>query len=1744
MANLLAPTLFKNNDTTKLCIAADGCLYTATCIKANDTICANTCLQGFRVGSTQYICAGTFVQSPIVCATNYFAGNLIAGTGSTCTHGAITITGSKDGYGGIFSCGWTWMTNVGAGGVSGIYDSTGSQWGMYTRRSCETRLFYNGGDRFYTTTYGTCSAGYLCATDCLKSPIVCAVTCVKTANLCLNASGGSTLECALVFDATANGNMSSTFRMGTSWDGTVNTIFLGDSNSRTLNISDQDRVGIGHTSPLGLLHLRHTNNNCVPALITSHNGATSGSYGTESMWNRKWLLHVTTAGDVTQNDANSKIIRLQLPASYADANGTSGTIKISYFQGHAGGVMSFEYKFSQYYAGGTTTYSTWDFGTFKVQKTGQLYKEYSYLTTAKADYIKNNLKFYRHAPASGTFDGQSNGLVIKIPNSGTSRLVDISVEVEATGRSGSESFIKFQDLGTWTANAPSGLTELTPTVFWLGDNTDTTICTSSTVCSTNCITTSKLRATGITGTSDPVLCIGNGSGSHSGPAIRICSANSGNTICTTGTGGSGCFYVTSSYNANPIVCTTGCFQAPTVCATTFVCAANICSTAEVYLTNWVRSAGTAGIYWSASNLLHLYPQDAHNLLLRSNCSNVSLVLSTCNNTTPRGYFYGSCDNHVGILDYNGNWRVQVVGTSTIWLKNPTCICGGGGTLEVQTCVKSPIVCATSCLQLGGTKLFQQGSTRLGVCGTGDNYAYFGPNNDDSWTYIVSINNSAGMYFHTNQGNFLFDGPGHLGSYDDGEVDVGFSGKRFRCGHFSSNICGNCFYGLGMCSSQCVQTPIVCATSKVRVGNVDFSNPWDTRLKLCGSGDNYMILGPANDNGWGYIESVNNSSGIYFGTNQGNFMFDTGSLGSYTDGESDLGFGSNRFRHLTITGTAIGAVVCATSYARVNGCMLFDQNYGHGAYGLYSSTKYQHVWGMGTAYKQCADGTGLGNLYGLAYTHTNVGGESKAGLSHQLLFVHNGSTHSAVGSGMWTCGVSCSTNCFKAPTVCATGSMHTPIIHATTRVCSPIVCSTSYVDIAGTHRQRLIANSTSSLTVQNSNAVSNGGLVLQGCAGQHGMQLYWSGGTYGFLDGAWAGWDIKKTANGSLEAWVGSAGFICACEGGLSAATCVTAPVVCGSTCVKAPIVCGTTCVCAPTIVANDFYSNSWFRNQNSGTGLYNQATGQHFYSDCSAYWNLGGGSGAQGLRFRHTHNSTIRGTVYATIDNDFGFLDGDDNWSYRHRKDSMHEWKINDTAYLYLSGACLCSANLICANAQVKSAIICSTGSMKASDYCALGGGWFRSMNSASGNYNQCRDAHFYAASDNYWHINPKQNQTTGALIFYQQYNSAGGSATGRRGYVYFDGTNNFGLLDCGGNWRVKMVGTSCIELNNLTCVTTCVKSPRFCATSGVNSNVYCSNGYMFSNLDYNSSSNRGPWNPSVSSIRGSGRRIYYDEDFHDGNNSISVYNNSGGTAVTITRVDMSAEGTNCEAPNSSGQALRICWDGGSASPNRGGVIQTISSSRNKTFAQIFQACLPSGSQIHINENSQGTNNRSYWITTSLGTGKWEWYGRISHAGNSGTFSSGGHLSVSGPSSAFKWYIGSMTVYDVTDASSTCEDVIKAACCICTPISCASEWSLAPSFCGTSCFKGDVWKNTSNNLLWCASGQVFCAPTRIESAIVCATATSGYALRTAGCIYANNSIVSAGNLYGVLTCGTTCVETPVVCATKGGWHHSTGRMCF
>ena len=82
-------------------------------------------------------------------------------------------------------------------------------------------------------------------------------------------------------------------------------------------------------------------------------------------------------------------------------------------------------------------------------------------------------------------------------------------------------------------------------------------------------------------------------------------------------------------------------------------------------------------------------------------------------------------------------------------------------------------------------------------------------------------------------------------------------------------------------------------------------------------------------------------------------------------------------------------------------------------------------------------------------------------------------------------------------------------------------SAVYLDGSSSQNQYVAADSTHSLTIRNMGATTSGGLVMQGSSGTHGLQMYWDTGGYGFLDGAWANWDIRKVPNGAFKVDEGS-----------------------------------------------------------------------------------------------------------------------------------------------------------------------------------------------------------------------------------------------------------------------------------------------------------------------------------------------------------------------------------------------------------------------------------------------------------------------------------------------------------------------------------------------------------------------------------------------------------------------------------------------
>ena len=117
-----------------------------------------------------------------------------------------------------------------------------------------------------------------------------------------------------------------------------------------------------------------------------------------------------------------------------------------------------------------------------------------------------------------------------------------------------------------------------------------------------------------------------------------------------------------------------------------------------------------------------------------------------------------------------------------------------------------------------------------------------------------------------------------------------------------------------------------------------------------------------------------------------------------------------------TADTLGAILTVGTGGRIDMDVqdaIIAGDYGHGIYGLYSATKFQHVWGMGQAYDMDSSGANITGYYGLAYTHSNNTTDDASGRSandaetwggsHQLLHVTNGSVTAAMGSSLWTSG---------------------------------------------------------------------------------------------------------------------------------------------------------------------------------------------------------------------------------------------------------------------------------------------------------------------------------------------------------------------------------------------------------------------------------------------------------------------------------------------------------------------------------------------------------------------------------------------------------------------------------------------------------------------------------------------------------------------------------------------------------------------
>ena len=90
-------------------------------------------------------------------------------------------------------------------------------------------------------------------------------------------------------------------------------------------------------------------------------------------------------------------------------------------------------------------------------------------------------------------------------------------------------------------------------------------------------------------------------------------------------------------------------------------------------------------------------------------------------------------------------------------------------------------------------------------------------------------------------------------------------------------------------------------------------------------------------------------------------------------------------------------------------IITNANYGYGLVGVYSASKFQSVFAMGTPYTMKADGSSLSageggnNFYGIAWSHPNAGGQAANLGNHGMIIAVNGITQTALTTSIWCIG---------------------------------------------------------------------------------------------------------------------------------------------------------------------------------------------------------------------------------------------------------------------------------------------------------------------------------------------------------------------------------------------------------------------------------------------------------------------------------------------------------------------------------------------------------------------------------------------------------------------------------------------------------------------------------------------------------------------------------------------------------------------
>ena len=306
------------------------------------------------------------------------------------------------------------------------------------------------------------------------------------------------------------------------------------------------------------------------------------------------------------------------------------------------------------------------------------------------------------------------------------------------------------------------------------------------------------------------------------------------------------------------------------------------------------------------------------------------------------------------------------------------------------------------------------------------YIQNGGSNDNSNIYIRARNDEESIICYDDSAVELYwagTNPGvRLTTTQAGVTLSGTTTGTFS-GNITGNVTGNVTGNLTGTASNAALLDNIDSASFLRSDTGDVANH---RIQFTANATNNWDAINTASGSQGCIEIYNTGSGkdafmafhtgsdyaLYFGLDAGTNKL---SVGGWSMGAASYAIyheGNNpSFGQLGISASSINALgINAQKVDDIEGASLLrsdqDDSFSgaltsnarhNGIFGTYDSYKTDHIWSMGTAYKNHSSGTNFGGLYGLAYKHTNNTTGGTMGGGHMMVWCQNGVPQGSIGS---------------------------------------------------------------------------------------------------------------------------------------------------------------------------------------------------------------------------------------------------------------------------------------------------------------------------------------------------------------------------------------------------------------------------------------------------------------------------------------------------------------------------------------------------------------------------------------------------------------------------------------------------------------------------------------------------------------------------------------------------------------------------